>query len=140
MYDDIKRRVMIEPSTKTQKNPKFKVGDIVYRVKGRDTEEFLVVAVGVNIEKLMRWERVEFWYTIINKPTEESPAMHELRELQGTSYALPYEIKVKEEDLISDAGEFIRVRIQEYENQQEEIKRKIHELKVKLEERTQSEV
>lgn len=81
MYDDIKRRVMIEPSTKAQKNPKFKVGDTVYRVKGRGTKKFLVVAVSVNIEKLMRWELVEFWYTIINKPTEESPAICELRKL-----------------------------------------------------------
>lgn len=129
---------MIEPSTKAQKNPKFKVGDTVYRVKGRGTEKFLVVAVSVNIEKLMRWELVEFWYTIINKPTEESPAICELRKLQGISYDLLFhEVKVEEEDLVGDVGEFIRVKIQEYENQQEEIKQKIRELKVKLEERTQ---
>lgn len=55
MYDDdIKRRIMVEPSTKIERNPKFKVGEIVYRVNGNDTEEFLVVAVGINIEELIK--------------------------------------------------------------------------------------
>lgn len=35
--DDIKRRIMVEPSTKIERNPKFKVGEIVYRVNGNDT-------------------------------------------------------------------------------------------------------
>lgn len=138
MYDDIKRGIMIEPSTKMERNPKFKVGEIVYRINSNDTEEFLVVAVGINIEELMKNERVEFGYTIIAKPVEESPAVRELRKLQGISYDLLFhEVKVEEEDLVGDVGEFIRVKIQEYENQQEEIKQKIRELKVKLEERTQ---
>lgn len=101
MYDDdIKRRIMVEPSTKIERNPKFKVGEIVYRVNGNGTEEFLVVAVGINIEELMKNERVEFGYTIIAKPVEESPAVRELRKLQEIPYSLlTHEIQVKEEDL-----------------------------------------
>lgn len=102
---------MIEPSTKMEKNPKFKVGEIVYRVNGNDTEEFLVVAVGINIEELMKNERVEFGYTIIAKPVEESPAVRELRKLQEIPYSLlTHEIQVKEEDLIGDVGELIRAK------------------------------
>lgn len=103
MHDDIKGGIMIEPSTKMEKNPKFKVGEIVYRVNGNDTKEFLVVAVGINIEELMKNERVEFGYTIIAKPVEESPAVRELRKLQEIPYSLlTHEIQVKEEDLIGD--------------------------------------
>lgn len=111
MYDGIKGGIMIEPSTKMEKNPKFKVGEIVYRVNGNDTEEFLVVAVGINIEELMKNERVEFGYTIIAKPVEESPAVRELRKLQEIPYSLlTHEIQVKEEDLIGDVGELIRAK------------------------------
>lgn len=111
MHDDIKGGIMIEPSTKMEKNPKFKVGEIVYRVNGNDTEEFLVVAVGINIEELMKNERVEFGYTIIAKPVEESPAVRELRKLQEIPYSLlTHEIQVKEEDLIGDVGELIRAK------------------------------
>lgn len=112
MYDDdIKRRIMVEPSTKIERNPKFKVGEIVYRVNGNDTKEFLVVAVGINIEELMKNERVEFGYTIIAKPVEESPAVRELRKLQEIPYSLlTHEIQVKEEDLIGDVGELIRAK------------------------------
>lgn len=101
MYDDdIKRRIIVEPSTKIERNPKFKVGEIVYRVNGNDTEEFLVVAVGINIEELMKNERVEFWYSIIAKPIEESPAVRGLRKLQEVLYSLlTHEIRVREEDL-----------------------------------------
>lgn len=134
--DDIKRRIMVEPSTKIERNPKFKVGEIVYRVNGNDTEEFLVVAVGINIEELMKNERVEFGYTIIAKPVEESPAVRELRKLQEIPYSLlTHEIQVKEEDLIGDVGELIRDQIRKYEYKQAEIEKKICELKVKLEEK-----
>lgn len=136
MYDDIKRGIMIEPSTKMERNPKFKVGEIVYRINSNDTEEFLVVAVGINIEELMKNERVEFGYTIIAKPVEESPAVRELRKLQEIPYSLlTHEIQVKEEDLIGDVGELIRGQIWKYEYKQAEIEKKICELKVKLEEK-----
>lgn len=36
--DDIKRRIMVEPSTKIERNPKFKVGEIVYRVNGNGSK------------------------------------------------------------------------------------------------------
>lgn len=136
MHDDIKRGIMIEPSTKMERNPKFKVGEIVYRINSNDTEEFLVVTVGINIEELMKNERVEFWYSIIAKPIEESPAVRELRKLQGVPYSLlTHEIRVKEEDLIGDVGELIRGQIRKYEYKQAEIEKKICELKVKLEEK-----
>lgn len=137
MYDDdIKRRIMVEPSTKIERNPKFKVGEIVYRVNGNDTEEFLVTVVSINIEELMKNGRVEFEYTIIAKPVEESPAVRELRKLQEIPYSLlTHEIQVKEEDLIGDVGELIRGQIQKYEYKQAEIEKKICELKVKLEEK-----
>ena len=94
------------------------------------------MAVGINIEELMKNERVEFGYTIIAKPVEESPAVRELRKLQEIPYSLlTHEIQVKEEDLIGDVGELIRSQIRKYEYKQAEIEKKICELKVKLEEK-----
>lgn len=125
---------MKEPSTNTEKNPKFKVGEIVYLADSSNTEEYIVTGVYLNVNSYIKYGNVSFEYVLIPKNDYETPAIQKLREL-GTlppSYDRPIEIRRKEDELINDIGECLRGRIRKYENEREAIAQKILELQKKL--------